>query len=188
MLLFATQVATPIPAYAGDSLPPDTAIKVDSCKLTGADWYDLSIVNNQLIAKGKWERNTAPTQFNIALQLTTPVTYDASIDGAGLASAYVGNKMLKTGPHWELETYIPVVKSTECQGAKSINLNIDLSGLSDGVYNLRELVTQDSKYESYFGDMTCVVVQWGQASLQIFHGDYCSGLTQRNSSEGFWIG
>lgn len=186
MILFAVQA--PTPAHADDALLPDKGIKVETCRLDGADYYNLSIVDNKLIAKGKWARNTDPSQFKVQLQITPPVTHDdASVDGDGLATMYVGNKMLKTGPHWELETTIPVVKSVECQGAKSIELAIPLSGLADGVYNLRELVTQGDKYESYFGDMTCVVVHWGQANLQIFHGEYCSGLTQYNNSGGFWI-
>lgn len=186
-----TQLGTPIPVHAADAPSPDKGVKVTTCKLYGDNYYDLTIVNNTLIAKGKWARNSDPTQFNINLQLTTPVTYDdASVDGDGLVTVHAGNHMLATGPHYELETTLPIYKSSQCQGAKSIELSIPLSGLSDGIYCLRELVTKDggSKYESWYGDWTLIVVQGGQASLQtLFAASQCSGLTQYNHSNGFWI-
>lgn len=188
-----TQLATPAYAIVGvGTQPPEQGIKVDTCKLCGDYWYDLTIVDNKLIAKGNWARNSAPTNYEVSLQLTTPVTYYStlSIDGNGLASAYIGNRMLKTGQGYELEETIPVYRSAECKGDKSIELSIDLSGLSDGVYCLRELDTQGTqgdKYESWFGDFTVIVVQGGKANLQIFYGDYCSDLTQYNHSTGWWI-
>lgn len=182
-----TQLGTPIPAYAADAPSPDTGIKVATCKLYGDNYYDLSIVGNKLIAKGTWARRADPTTYNIALQLTPPILYTSpSIDGDGLASTYIGNRMLKSASRsWALEETIPVIRDAECKGDKVIELSIDLSGLGDGLYNLRELVTKGDKYDSYYGEYTVIVVQGGQANLQIFFGDYCSALTDFNSSANF---
>lgn len=181
-LLFVAQA--PVPAHASSAPSPDKGIRVDSCKLYGDNYYDLSIVNNTLIAKGTWARRADPTTYNIALQLTPPILYTSpSIDGDGLASTYVGNKMLKTASRsWVLEETIPVTRSAECTGAESIELTIPLDGLSDGLYNLRELVTQGDKYDSHYGDYTVIVVQGGKATIQIFGGTYCSPLMQFNTS------
>lgn len=188
MVLLATQV--PISAHADDAPPPDKGIKVDTCRLDGDYYYDLSIVNNKLIAKGSWARRADPTAYNVELQLTPPVLYTSpSIDGDGLASTYIGNASLKSASRsWELEETIPVTRSAECTGAESIELTISLDGLSDGIYNLRELVTQGDKYDSHYGDYTCVVVQGGKANLQIFGGTYCSPLMQFNTSSSDVLG
>lgn len=185
MLLFAAGSA--IPAHAADAPSPDTGIRVSSCKLYCDNYYDLSIVNNKLIAKGTWARMSSPVAYNVALQLTPSILYTSpSIDSDGLASAYIGNASLKTASRsWELEETIPVILGAECTGAKSIELSIPLDGLSDGLYNLRELVTKGDSYDSNYGDYTVIVVQGGQGNLQIFGGTYCSALTQFNSSANF---
>ncbi|MDR3597083.1 hypothetical protein [Clostridium sp.] len=185
MVLFAV---APTPAHAYDSPPPDKGIKVETCRLDGDYYYDLSIVNNKLIAKGNWLRRADPTAYNVALQLTPAILYTSpSVDGDGLASAYLGNRMLKSASRsWALEETIPVTRSAECKGDKSIELTIPLDGLSDGLYNLRELVTQGDKYDSHFGDYTVVVVQSGNATIQIF--TFCSYLMQYNTSSADFFG
>ncbi|MBC2457152.1 hypothetical protein [Clostridium beijerinckii] len=182
MILFAVQ--SPIPAHADGAPPQEKGIKVETCRLDGDYYYDLSIVNNKLIAKGNWARRADPTNYNVALQLTPPILYTSpSIDGDGLASTHIGNASLKSASRsWALEETIPVTRSAECKGDKSIELTIPFDGLSDGLYNLRELVTQGDGYDSHYGDYTCVVVQGGKANLQIFYGTYCSPLMQFNTS------
>lgn len=186
MLLFAV---APTSAYAYDAAP-DKGIKVETCRLDGDYYYDLSIVNNKLIAKGNWARRADPTAYTVELQLTPPMTYTSpSIDGDGLASTYIGNRMLKSADRsWALEETIPVTRSTECAGAESIELSIPLDGLGDGLYNIRELVTQGDGYDSHFGDYTVIVIQGGKANLQIFYGTFCSALTQYNTSSADFFG
>lgn len=182
VVLLGSQLTTA--AYAYDAPPPDKGIRVDTCRLDGDYWYDLTIVDNKLIAKGNWRRRADPTAYNVALQLTPPILYTSpSIDSDGLASAYLGNASLKSASRsWALEETVPVTRSAECTGDEDIELTISLDGLSDGLYNLRELVTQGDKYDSYYGDYTVVVVQAGKANLQIFYGTFCSALMQYNTS------
>lgn len=185
MILFAV---APTSAYAYDA-SPDKGIKVESCKLYGDNYYDLTIENgNKLIAKGKWMRRADPTAYTVELQLTPPMTYTSpSIDGDGLASAYLGNRMLKSASRsWALEETIPVTRIAKCKGDKDIELSIDLSALDDGLYNLRELVTQGDGYDSHFGDYTVIVVQGGNANLQIM--TFCSYLMQYNTSSSDFFG
>lgn len=184
-VLMTTQMPTATPVYAATTY--DTkATKVASAKLSGVCWYDLSIkVGNKLVAKGTWERRSSPDKYTVQLQITKPVTYsgyDLGTDGTATLSE---KTHIAVGGRWELESNIPVVRSTECAGDRNIELEIDLSGLTSGVYCLQEVVSQGSNSEGHYCDDTLLVMFNGIPSLQTtwIYAD----LTHWWHSIGWWI-
>lgn len=171
------------PTYA--AIYDTRASKVDSAKLSGVYYYKLSIQGSKLIAIGTYARCVNPTKYSVQLQITKPVTYASTNIGTD-GIAYLGaNSPIKIGQRWELKTTIPVVRSASCAGAKNISLEIDLSGLSDGIYCLQEIVSQGSKKEGNYCDSTLLVIYNGHISLQTTW--QWSDLSSWWHDAGFWI-
>lgn len=187
VLLALLTTIVPTPTYAAASPMYDTVTKVASAKLSGVYYYDLSIQGTKLIATGKYARREDPSKHTVQLQLTKPVTTSWYIGTDGLARVETYSNVIKNGPSWELKTTLTGVRNTSIAGDKKISMEVDLSGLADGIYNLHESITKNGKREGSFGSYLFVVVNKGSISLQTIGIGIFADLTQWYHDTGFWI-
>lgn len=166
MVLFATQMGTVTPSYAGtpdSSYARITTHKIDGHLLYGNYTYkNVHIEDGKLTAEGNWGVYGKPDGCTVEFQIIRPLydSYFLSSDGtASLGVCYRTN--------WTLPEPVSVVRSATCKGEKSVSFAIDTKGIPDGIYELQEVVTKGAHKEGNITEDMFLVVQGGVPSIQV---------------------
>lgn len=116
-----------------------------------------------------------PESTTIELQVVQPATYiNYWTDSDGLARVIDSHLLLPTTRYGALNTVINVVKRKTYAYDKIVGAKLDLSGLSDGIYNIEEVASDgkpEHKSATYWRGVA-IVVKGGNASLQIVEHTY----------------
>jgi len=178
-----------------------TATKVAAVALGMPYHYTLSVQNNALVISGD-----APSYLdngNFQIDLIEPVNYvNPSIDGNGLAALDrmefdFGSTATQKGLHptvvksitrpLSLSSHIAPIITVAMEGKSYLTYDLgnvpklSLSGLPDGLYNIRTKFSSNWSNHYLYCDDILIVVQGGKASLQVlptyirftYFGDGC---------------